>query len=146
VAVLCYLLADGGPSVSLLMAALTHDQAEQVDGDVPLPTKCKIPGLRAALEAMEQAVLKEYGFEFALTEVEKRALSIADALDGMLYCCHEAALGNRTTLRGVYAAWLAALEAYEPLTALEAEVISAVETIWEESNDPEGPRYVLGTT
>ena len=145
VAMLCFFLTDGAPGETLLMAALTHDLAEQVVGDIPYTAKRNIPGLKAQCDAMEAAVLTAHDLCFTLDPAEQRTLKIADALDGMLYCCHEAALGNHTTLRKVYAKWLTALEVYEPLTALETEVIGAVLRIWEESNDPQGPRYTVST-
>ena len=146
VAMLCYFLTDGAPSVNLLMAALTHDLAEQVVGDIPYTAKRNIPGLKATCAAMEQEVLSKYGLAFTLTEAEQRTLRLADALDGMLYCCHEAALGNHTALRRVYTKWLEGLRAgASTYSDVERSIVRAVERIWDESNDPQGPQYTLST-
>jgi hypothetical protein len=146
VAVLCYFLTDGAPSVNLLMAALSHDLAEQVVGDIPYTAKRNISGLKATCDAMEQEVLSKYGLSFTLTEAEQRTLRLADALDGMLYCCHEAALGNHTTLRRVYAKWLEGLRVNDgSCNDLERSIVRAVERIWDESNDLQGPQYTIST-
>lgn len=95
VAMLVYYFSDGKPSVNLLMAALTHDLAEQVVGDVPAPTKRRVPGLRDTLQTLESAELGRYGLEFELTEEERKLLNLADAMDGMIFCLKERTLGNR---------------------------------------------------
>ncbi len=86
-------------SVVLLMACATHDLAEQYTSDVSAPAKRAL-GVQTALHTTEQCVLREYGLEYEhlLSEDEKIVLSLADCFDGMLYCCRELALGNRSVL------------------------------------------------
>ncbi len=146
VAMLCYFLTAGAPTVTLLMAALSHDLAEQVTGDIPYPTKRRIPALRRAVDDLEREVLTAYGLRFEILPMEQRILSLADSLDGMLYCASEAALGNRTALQHVYHVWYNSLAASAPFNTTEQEVINAVHCIWEESNDPQGSKYAVGIT
>lgn len=101
VAMLCYALSVGAPSVDLLMAALCHDLAEQVYGDIPAPTKRAL-GISEACAELEDECLAQRGLLFTLTPEEERILKLADILDGMLFCVREAQLGSRL-VAGVYA-------------------------------------------
>lgn len=131
VALMTLFLSDGLPSNKLLLAALTHDLAEQCTGDVPFPTKRSMPGLREHIDGLETAWLRSYDLDFPLTEDERCILTLADSLDGMMYCASEAALGNRT-LHPVYLKWLAVVEAATK-TFTQEEVINSVIEIYEES-------------
>jgi 5'-deoxynucleotidase YfbR-like HD superfamily hydrolase len=133
VAMMTLFLSEGLPSNTLLLAALTHDLAEQCTGDVPFPTKRAVPGLKEQLDSMELAHLRAHDLEFPLTEEERRILNLADSLDGILYCASEVALGNRT-LHGVYKRW-EALVLYGGTNVTEIETIVAVLTIYKESCD-----------
>jgi 5'-deoxynucleotidase YfbR-like HD superfamily hydrolase len=140
VLMLCYLLTDGQPGVNLLMAAATHDLAEQAVGDVPAPTKRAL-GLVDELDAMESAVLDRYGFSFTLTEEEQQVLKLADALDGCLYCCREASLGNRN-VKFIYEKWMRWLRDMPGArTTTQLEVMLAVRQIWRDSNDSQAPNF-----
>ena len=141
VATLCLFLSDGLPSNKLLLAALTHDLAEQVMGDVPFPVKRSIPGLKKTLDDAERDWLRRYDLDFPLTEAERSILTLADSLDGILYCASEAALGNRT-LHPVYVKWLAVVET-ALVTLTQREVINAVIEIYKESCN--GQAYEVGT-
>jgi 5'-deoxynucleotidase YfbR-like HD superfamily hydrolase len=92
---LCYLLADV-PSLNLVMAALVHDTAEQVEGDIPMPTKMRL-GLQGTVSKFEADMLcdNHMYFDRALTSAERRTLALANKLAGMLECVHERSLGNR---------------------------------------------------
>ena len=147
VAILTYFLSDGMPSANLLLTALTHDLAEQVSGDVPWTTKRRLG--KAQFDAIENDALDAYDLTFPLTDDERRILSLADSLDGMLYCASEAALGNKT-LHQVYYNWeRLVLNAVGPLDGGASawphllEVINAVIQIWKESNDAEGTKYTV---
>lgn len=131
VALLTLFLSEGLPSNHLLLAALSHDLAEQCVGDVPFPTKRSVPGLREQLESIERALLREYELEFSLSAEELHVLGLADALDGMLYCASEAALGNRT-LHEVYTKWKSVVTGLN-CTDVQADTINAVIEIYEES-------------
>jgi 5'-deoxynucleotidase YfbR-like HD superfamily hydrolase len=125
VAMLCWVLTNGEPSVNLLMAALTHDLAEQVASDVSAPSK-RVLGIKPQLAAFENNILLNFGinFEQNLTPDEQRTLNFADQVDGLLTCCEEANLGNRKMelVFGRWAAWLTEGE----LTPREREVLNAV--------------------
>ena len=87
-------------SHNLIMAALAHDLAEQVTGDISSPTKRKFPDLAKMVQEMEIELLSEHNlnFEAHLTPDEKRILKLADCLDGALYCIGEIQLGNRSIM------------------------------------------------
>lgn len=109
VAMLVLLL--GGPNFQLLAAALTHDLAEWKMGDLPAPAKRNMPDVivgsfdnvnktmsfRDHWGAMEAELLSSFGldYESELTAEEARILKLADAAEGCLHCCREAAMGNR---------------------------------------------------
>jgi 5'-deoxynucleotidase YfbR-like HD superfamily hydrolase len=95
VAHLCFLLTGIYVCTTrLLMAALSHDLAETVAGDIPSPTK-RLLRVDQMLNTLEKSVLKDNGYEFELTEQERRILKLADLMAGMLECIHERQLGNR---------------------------------------------------
>lgn len=94
VAMICYIL-DSQCSRDLLLAALTHDLAEQVTGDTPSTAK-RLYGVTDQVSALEDAVMTTAGLQFPhLTDYEKRILKLADVAQGALYCVREMQLGNR---------------------------------------------------
>jgi 5'-deoxynucleotidase YfbR-like HD superfamily hydrolase len=142
VAMFCVLLCQGNPTKELLMAALTHDLGEQTWGDVPAPTKRAMRGGSFDLDAKEAETLLANGFENDLTDGERRTLKLADALDGMLACCRELAIGNRT-LVWIYNKWLVWLsEDFAPLTDREQEVLRAVDAVWKNASDRPDAGYL----
>jgi 5'-deoxynucleotidase YfbR-like HD superfamily hydrolase len=81
-------------SASLLKAALYHDLAEQVVGDIPSPAKRRF-GLSERLDKLELSVIEEAGIENpVLTDEEARVLKLADIAQGALFCAREIQLGN----------------------------------------------------
>jgi 5'-deoxynucleotidase YfbR-like HD superfamily hydrolase len=81
-------------SASLLKAALYHDLAEQVVGDIPSPAK-RQSGLGQHLDKLELAIIEDAGIENpALTDEEARILKLADIAQGALFCAREIQLGN----------------------------------------------------
>jgi 5'-deoxynucleotidase YfbR-like HD superfamily hydrolase len=81
-------------SASLLKAALYHDLAEQVVGDIPSPAK-RQSGLGQHLDKLELAIIENAGIENpALTDEEARILKLADIAQGALFCAREIQLGN----------------------------------------------------
>jgi 5'-deoxynucleotidase YfbR-like HD superfamily hydrolase len=130
VAMLCFLLSGGEPSRELLIAALTHDLAEQTAGDVPAPTKRAMRNSGFDLDGYETIILRANGFENELTPKEHRTLKIADALDGMLACCRELAMGNRTVV-WIYRKWVIWMTAdFTPLSDEEQKIVGVVDDIW----------------
>ena len=93
VALLCTLI-DPDASRELLMAALLHDLAEQVTGDIPSPAKHQF-GISEQVSEMETKIMRWAGIDFpALTLDEARILKLADLAQGALFCARELSLGN----------------------------------------------------
>lgn len=101
VAILCDHLA-GGASANLLMAALTHDQAEQYTGDVPATAKWNSVELKRLLDDIEDS----YVVMPQLTPLEQRILKQADMLDLCFKCQEEVLMGNvpmtEVMVRGIH--------------------------------------------
>lgn len=94
VVMLMWLVSDGQVSAKALMAAGSHDLAEQVTSDVSSPAK-RMLGIRKQLQDTEDKVLGYMGFKFDLTPEEDNWLSLADLFNQIMYYCDEAALGNK---------------------------------------------------
>ena len=152
VAVLCSLLAGtdaqgrSGASASLLLAALTHDLAEQAASDMSAPSKRAL-GLRDMLAAYENKFLQQYGLEYTryLTADELIILALADQFDGLMYCCRELALGNRN----VMLVWRRQCSYIETISgtlpidiALRASVMyESIKEIYREVTSVSGPEF-----
>jgi 5'-deoxynucleotidase YfbR-like HD superfamily hydrolase len=94
VAWFCYLLSNGLPSANLLMAALSHDLAEQDTGDIPAPAKRAL-GIKQQFDTYEDTIMGNAGFhKFALTPGEVRTVKMADCMDGAMRCIMELKMGN----------------------------------------------------
>jgi 5'-deoxynucleotidase YfbR-like HD superfamily hydrolase len=65
----------------LLRAAMHHDEAERVLGDMPGPAKEAFPALAAAYAKAELSVLTEMGKTWNLTRTEHDILTLCDKLD-----------------------------------------------------------------
>ena len=84
----------------LLHAALTHDLAEWVVGDMPAPSKRRMPdypegSFRQVFGTMEDGVMAEAGFPIVeLSAQDKRVLKLADAAEGCLHSIRERRMGN----------------------------------------------------
>lgn len=134
VAQLCWLLTGSGQlTVHLLMAALNHDLAEQVYGDIPAPTK-RLLGYDKQMETkLEEDFLDKNDLGWTLDEGDKRILKIADKLAGMIECCQERALGNRFAEApfrrfSEYADELIDITSYN-----EVETKEAIERMWRDA-------------
>lgn len=135
---LYYLLCDGSPTVTGLMACLVHDTSEQVGGDMPSPGKVFL-GINVQLNDMETMLLRDNQLEFILTKKEKFHLKMADYLQGMLECVNERALGNRHA-ELPYGRWVGLLRAmckeytsHDRIPANVQEIYDAVQKLWEEA-------------
>lgn len=87
VAIMCISLAAyiGHPlhNSDLVAAALRHDEAERVLGDMPSPAKDRFPALAAAYAKAEKQVLTEMGYNWTLTDQEQDMLTLCDKLDAL---------------------------------------------------------------
>ena len=94
VAMISHIL-DSQCSREVLLAALTHDLAEQATGDIPSTSK-RLYGVGDQVTALENTVMTAAGLQFPnLTDYEKRLLKLADIAQGALFCAREISLGNR---------------------------------------------------
>lgn len=153
VAMLCSILAgyefgQTKASVALLMAALTHDLAEQKFCDVSAPAK-RLLGIGEILGREERGLLESYGLDYegALTDGERVVLHLADCFDGMLACCREIALGNRNAML----IWRRYCEYILQVTTADAlsidvslrasNMFEAIKEIYSETRSNEGPNF-----
>lgn len=90
-------MIDPAASKEVLLAALSHDVAEHIVGDVPAPSKRANPALKATLDTLEGSLLAGAGLGFAdgLTDYEKSVVKAADIIDGMMFCVNERRRGNK---------------------------------------------------
>lgn len=114
-------------SASLLKAALYHDLAEQVVGDIPSPAKRRFD-LSERLEQLEFDVIEQAGIQQPmLTAEEARVLKLADIAQGALFCAREVQLGN-VRLAPVFQRYMGyAIE--KGLEGREAQVFTAISEI-----------------
>lgn len=93
------------PSASgqLLRAALRHDNAELITGDMPAPAKWFNRNLADELKVVEEKVnaIFKYPADFnaELSVPEKTALKWADGAELVLFCLEDGRMGNRTAHR-----------------------------------------------
>ena len=134
VALFCNLLTQGAASRNLLLAALTHDLAEQIYGDTPAPAKRALQGVAEVdtLNEAEKKFLSRLGLAFHLTDEEKIVLKIADYMEGMLHCIHERAMGNATAAN-IFHRFFSYVRNYTLLPHQE-EILGTLQYIWEEVN------------
>lgn len=93
VALFCTLLSPN-PSASLLKAALLHDLAEHVTGDIPSPAK-RAYGISEQVSHREDLLMREAGLGIpTLTGEEERILKLADIFQGAIFCIRECEMGN----------------------------------------------------
>lgn len=81
----------------LILAALTHDLAEHLVGDISAPVKRANPEIKLVLDHMESTRLNRVGFNYEekLTKEEHYILKAADYIDGMMFCVRERRMGSR---------------------------------------------------
>lgn len=91
--ILCQMIKN--PSPQLLKAALYHDVAEHVIGDMPATTKWRFEELSKAMSKAEQEIEHELGLDVKLDDTEKAYLKFADMAELIITCVREYNLGNR---------------------------------------------------
>ena len=119
----------------LLRAAVLHDLAEHVLGDIPAPTKHEL-NIHKEVDKLESELLMTAGglpVEALSLELQTR-LKFVDCLDGMMTCVRERELGNTTLwdVYGQYSRYLGMLE----LNPAEQELRTVVETLWSKAHGP----------
>jgi 5'-deoxynucleotidase YfbR-like HD superfamily hydrolase len=93
VAMMCLLL-DPFLRRQVLIAALVHDLAEHITGDIPSPAKRQY-GIGEQVNALEEDLLRAADLASPkLHPDEERTLKLADIYQGMLFCAREISLGN----------------------------------------------------
>ena len=102
---LWYIFGGQEPGIrfQVLMAALTHDMAEWMVGDIPSPAKRRmsedmgVTDFRTKWGAMEDKILADQGLDWneLLNDQERNMLKLVDSMDGALYCIRERAMGNK---------------------------------------------------
>lgn len=123
VAMLCLMLTPDA-SAELLKAALMHDLAEQITGDIPSPAK-RDHYHAGNFDELERRLINESGLKFPyLTAHEKRVLKLADIAHGALFCVRELELGNRR-MRVVLQRYQQYAESME-LTLRELELFNTI--------------------
>jgi len=128
VAMLCVIL-DPYCSVGLLRAALLHDLAEHVTGDIPSPAK-RIYGIGAQVSDLEHDLLFKADMAMPwLAGYEDRTLKLADLAQGALFCARELSLGN-SKMRAVFDRYMSYAEDLE-LVGRERELFKIVKEMAE---------------
>lgn len=97
VAWFCELVTQGRCTKDLIMAALSHDLAEHIVGDIPSPSKREL-NLGTMFDAIEQKQLDSAGvghYGLALNSNEQQVLKFADCMEGLMFCIRERKIGNR---------------------------------------------------
>jgi 5'-deoxynucleotidase YfbR-like HD superfamily hydrolase len=79
----------------LLHAALNHDAAEAVIGDMPAPAKARFPALALEYALAEKAVLAEMGLYWTLTNYEAEMLHLCDKLDAFIWARNHGVTGGK---------------------------------------------------
>lgn len=95
VAMLCWKLCDMEPSANLLKAALFHDLAEVVTGDIPATMKWSSPEMRDLIDGEEYKFNRINKLEISLSQQEELVLKWADGLELAWFCVDQLMLGNR---------------------------------------------------
>lgn len=134
VACLCYLLSNCEPSAKLLMAALSHDMAEQWMGDIPSPTKRALPTLKVMLDIHEHEMLSKNGLDINLTVEEQDILKMADILDGLWNCCVERRLGNQAIVVPYENFRAYAIQIMPAKECPALEIFNIIDNLWRKSN------------
>lgn len=132
VAWLAYIMAiaDGIPPERVVMAALAHDLAEHITGDVPGNFK-RYMGLGDQFNAYENTLFADVGFSFneQLTEDEARIVNMADMMEGAFFAISEASLGNRR-IGVVFRNYRAYMRKMEPFSEVETLILSYIDELW----------------
>lgn len=135
----CVALITGGkPSAELLMAALQHDIAESVTGDLPAPSKRELR-IGVQFEEYEDQVLKDnshINYACLISEEEKKHLKMADICAGMLFCIQERMMGNKLVVIPFNNYWKYSEELWKSQLSHGASesLLTTIAEKWEKAN------------
>lgn len=85
-------------SKQLLLAALSHDIAEVLTGDIPADAKWMFKDLKNITEMIERQYNEQLGIDYHLTDEEKHILKLCDLLELLLFCVEEIFMGNKNMI------------------------------------------------
>lgn len=105
-----------GKLLALIKAAMYHDVAEAITGDVPATVKWRHILLDDALKEVERRVDLEFGLSVGLTEHEHSLLKYADIMELAMYSIEECDSGNQK----------AAVVAWNCMDALESRRLTDI--------------------
>lgn len=144
-ALVALLMPNASPErlAPLLLAALYHDLAEHITGDIPAPEKRRWPtALRRQVAAREDWLLAEHGLFFTLDERDKRVLKIADSAEGCLHCIQERGMGNASLGQRAFYSFMSYLTHEQQLDTHpdyredgETALLTYITTAWQEVNN-----------
>lgn len=122
----------------LILAALSHDLAEHIVGDVSSPAKRAYPALKGAVATAEDTALSLAGlnYEKGLADCEARVLKYADLLEGMLFCIRERKMGS-TVVNEIYKRFRQYAMEVSGLPPHAEELLSIITYEWEKVNGRE---------
>jgi 5'-deoxynucleotidase len=113
------------PSAQLLAAAMYHDLAEAVTGDIPAPVKWAYPKLDSALREVEEEFDRYHSLIVDLNDDELECLKWADMLELIMFCRSEMRMGN-SLMREVYDRGVSHLVGKQPPTPAAAKLLHEV--------------------
>lgn len=118
------LVLDPQARREVLIAALLHDLAECITGDIPSPAK-RLYGITAQVDDLEETIMRNSGWVLPVLEpAERRVLKLADIAQGALFCVRELNKGNRT-MRLVYDRYMSYAQKMD-LVGSERQLFNAI--------------------
>jgi 5'-deoxynucleotidase YfbR-like HD superfamily hydrolase len=115
------------------MAALAHDLAEHMVGDIPAPAKREL-GIGEQMNSLEDKLLKIANLTFEITDEEKRILKLADCAQGAMFCIRERSLGNRG-VDIVFSRYMSYIGERITLDEVENNLVEILNELWKEACD-----------
>lgn len=125
----------------VVMAALAHDLAEHITGDMPGDFKREM-GIRDEFSGYEDSYLTEVGLNYndQMTAEEERILKMADMMEGAFYCISEASLGN-ARVGIVYKNFRSYIEKFQPFSECEMEIVAYIDELWAHYGVSDAPNW-----
>jgi 5'-deoxynucleotidase YfbR-like HD superfamily hydrolase len=87
-------------TINLWRAALYHDAAEVITGDVPATAKWRYPiALGSNLDDIEKDIALTHGTDIVLSDKEQAVLKFCDTMELAIFAIEEAERGDRNAIR-----------------------------------------------